>query len=171
MPIILLAFIVVPIIELYVIIKVGESIGVLWTVALLFADSILGGILMRSQGRAVWGRFTEALAAGRMPAREVLDGAFVIFGGAFLLTPGFISDIFGVLLLVPPTRAVIRNTVLRRFSARFAGAVQAQQFARARWGTPARPGGVRPGGPGGPGYDMEGTAREADPPALGRDAP
>lgn len=170
MPIILLAFIVVPIIELYVIIKVGQSIGVLWTVALLFADSILGGILMRSQGRVTWRRFTEAMGAGRMPAREVLDGALVIFGGAFLLTPGFISDIFGVLLLLPPTRAVIRNLVLRRFTARLTGAVRAQQFARARWGGGAD-GGRGSSGPGGPAYDVDGTAREADPPALGRDAP
>ncbi len=160
MPLLLLAFVVVPIIELYVIIKVGQSIGVLWTVALLFADSILGGILMRSQGRATWRRFSQALAAGRMPAREVLDGALVIFGGAFLLTPGFVSDIFGVALLAPPSRAVIRNVVLRRFTARMAGAVQAQRFARSRFG-------------GGPptDFDVDGTARDVDPPALGRDAP
>jgi UPF0716 protein FxsA len=162
MPLLLLAFIVVPIIELYVIIQVGQSIGVLWTVALLLADSILGGILMRSQGRLAWRRFTEALARGRMPAKEVLDGALVIFGGAFLLTPGFISDIFGLALLAPPSRAVIRKTVLRRFTSRFAGAVQAQQFARSRSG-------------GASGYradaDVDGTAREVDPPALGRDAP
>ncbi len=162
MPLLLLAFIVVPIIELYVIIKVGQSIGVLWTVALLFADSILGGILMRSQGRLAWRRFTEAMAAGRMPAKEVLDGALVIFGGAFLLTPGFISDIFGIALLAPPSRAIIRNTVLRRFTKRLTGAVAAQQFARSRFG-----------GAGGaaPDFDVDGTAREVDPPVLGRDAP
>jgi UPF0716 protein FxsA len=162
MPLLLLAFIVVPIIELYVIIKVGQSIGVLWTVALLFADSILGGLLMRSQGRLAWRRFTEALAVGRMPAKEVLDGALVIFGGAFLLTPGFISDIFGLALLAPPSRAVIRKTVLRRFTKRLAGAVQAQQFARSRFGG---------GAPGAADYDVDGTAREVDPPVIGRDTP
>src|SRR3954454_10287433 len=102
-------FIVVPLAELYVIIQVGHAIGLLPTIALLFADSVLGSILLRSQGRAVWRRFNEALAAGRMPHREVQDGVLVIFGGAFLITPGFITDIFGLLLLLPPTRSVIRR--------------------------------------------------------------
>ena len=106
-------FIIVPIAELAVIIQVGEAIGVWWTIALLVADSILGSMLMRAQGRAVWRRFNEALQSGRAPAREVADGVLVIFGGALLLTPGFITDIFGLLFLLPPTRAVIRRVFLR----------------------------------------------------------
>ena len=70
------------------------------------ADSIIGPLLMRTQGRSAWRRFNEALAAGRIPAREVVDGALVIFGGALLLTPGFVTDIFGAAFLLPPTRAV-----------------------------------------------------------------
>ena len=105
----LLLFIVVPIAELAVIIQVGEQIGVWWTIALLIADSILGSMLMRSQGRIAWRRFNEALQAGRPPAREVLDGVLVIFGGALLLTPGFITDILGLVLLIPPTRALVRR--------------------------------------------------------------
>src|ERR687884_523552 len=100
----ILLFIVVPIVELFVIIQVGEAIGVLPTIALLIADSVLGSMLMRSQGRAAWRRFNAALTEGRMPHREVLDGVLVIFGGALLLTPGFLSDILGLLLLLPPTR-------------------------------------------------------------------
>src|SRR4029453_237393 len=107
-PLVLL-FIVVPIVEIYVIIQVGEAIGALWTIALLVADSILGSVMMRSQGprrprrappqrgRAGGGGFNGAGAAGRVPAREVLDGVLVIFGGALLLTPGFVTDIFGLL--------------------------------------------------------------------------
>ena len=111
MPLLLvILFIVVPIAELAVIIQVGELIGVWWTIALLLADSVLGSWLMRSQGRAVWRRFNETLAAGRVPAREVVDGALVIFGGALLLTPGFITDILGLILLIPPTRALVRTT-------------------------------------------------------------
>ena len=106
-------FIIVPIAELAVIIQVGEAIGVWWTIALLVADSILGSMLMRAQGRAVWRRFNEALQSGRAPAREVADGVLVIFGGALLLTPGFITDIFGLLFLLPPTRAVIRRVFQR----------------------------------------------------------
>jgi UPF0716 protein FxsA len=98
-PLLILLFIVVPIAELYVIIQVGQEIGVLPTIAILIADSILGSMLLRSQGRGAWRRFNEALQEGRPPAREVLDGALIIFGGAFLLTPGFLTDVVGLFLL------------------------------------------------------------------------
>jgi UPF0716 protein FxsA len=139
-----LLFIAVPIVEIYVIIQVGQAIGALWTIALLVADSILGSILMRSQGRAAWRRFNEAIAVGRVPGREVVDGALVIFGGALLLTPGFVTDIFGAAFLLPPTRAVIRGLLVRRFVGRF---------------TVSRP--PRPRG-----YDVDGTASEVDPRTL-----
>jgi UPF0716 protein FxsA len=119
MPLLVLLFIVVPLVELYVIIQVGQEIGALPTIALLIADSILGAALWRAQGRAVWRRFNAALAERRPPGREVLDGVLIIFGGALLLTPGFISDVFGLLLLLPPTRAVVRKLLVRRFSSRF----------------------------------------------------
>src|SRR4051812_28253269 len=115
----ILVFIVVPIAELYVIFQVGEAIGALPTIAILIADSLIGSALLRSQGRGAWRRFNEALAAGRPPAREVLDGALVIFGGAFLITPGFITDIVGIVLLLPPTRALVRRVMVGYFSRRF----------------------------------------------------
>jgi UPF0716 protein FxsA len=115
MALLVLLFIVVPLVELYVIIQVGQAIGVWWTLALLVADSVAGSVLMRSQGRAAWRRFQAALAEGRMPGREVLDGVLVIFGGAFLLTPGFVTDVLGAILLVPPTRALVRRVLVRRF--------------------------------------------------------
>jgi UPF0716 protein FxsA len=146
-PLVLL-FIAVPIVEIYVIIQVGQAIGALWTIALLVADSILGAVLMRTQGRAAWRRFNEAVAGGRIPAREVLDGVLVIFGGALLLTPGFVTDIFGLTLLLPPTRAVIRRLLVRRFAGR---------FVVARPGSAARPG---------RGFDVDGTASEVDPRPL-----
>ena len=117
LPLVLL-FIVVPIAELAVVIQVGQAIGVWWTIALLIADSILGSILMRHQGRVAWRRFNEALQEGRVPAREVLDGALIMFGGALLLTPGFITDILGLLLLIPPTRAIVRKVLAARLSHR-----------------------------------------------------
>jgi UPF0716 protein FxsA len=113
-----LLFIVVPLVELYVIVQVGGAIGVLPTIALLLADSLLGAWLARSQGRAVWRRFQAALAAGRAPTREVLDGVFVIAGGALLLTPGFITDVFGALMLAPPSRALLRRLVQRNLRGR-----------------------------------------------------
>src|ERR671914_2820370 len=111
-------FIVVPLAELYVILQVGDAIGAVWTVLLLAADSVLGSLLLRSQGRTVWRRFNEALAAGRMPHREVQDGVLVIFGSAFLITPGFITDVVGLLMLLPPTRALIRRFAMRIISRR-----------------------------------------------------
>src|ERR687890_499820 len=121
MPFLLVAlFILVPIAELAIIIQVGQAIGVWWTIALLIADSILGSLLMRSQGRAAWRRFNEAIRAGRVPAREVADGVLVIFGGALLLTPGFLTDVVGLLFLLPPTRALIRRLFLREAMRRIA---------------------------------------------------
>jgi UPF0716 protein FxsA len=117
-------FIVVPLAELYVILKVGDAIGVLPTIALLALDSVLGSLLLRAQGRAVWRRFNEALSTGRMPHREVMDGVLVIFGGAFLITPGFLTDIVGLVLLVPPTRALVRRLLVRRLGRRVAVAGQ-----------------------------------------------
>jgi UPF0716 protein FxsA len=134
-------FIVVPLAELYVILKVGDAIGVLPTIALLAADSVLGSLLLRAQGRAVWRRFNEALAAGRMPHREVMDGVLVIFGGAFLITPGFLTDIVGLVLLVPPTRALVRRLLVRRLGRRVSVGVAGQP------------------------YDVDGTATEHDGPA------
>jgi UPF0716 protein FxsA len=154
MPFLLLLFIVVPIVEIYVIIQVGQAIGALWTIVLLIADSILGSMLMRSQGRAAWRRFQLALAEGRVPGREVIDGVLVIFGGAFLLTPGFCSDVFGLLFLLPPTRAVIRRLIIRRFGFGFFSVIPGMNVR----------GGAREPHPGG--ADVEGTATEIDPRRL-----
>jgi UPF0716 protein FxsA len=118
MALLLLLFIVVPIVEIYVIIQVGQAIGALWTILLLIADSLVGARLLKWQGRAAWRRFQEALAAGRMPHREILDGVMVVVGGTLLLTPGFITDVVGLLLLVPPTRAVVRRLVVRSLQRR-----------------------------------------------------
>ena len=119
--VVLVLFIIVPIAELAVIIQVGQEIGLWWTIALLLADSVLGSVLMRSQGRAAWRRFNQTVEAGRPPAREALDGALIIVGGALLLTPGFITDIGGLLLLLPPSRAVARRLLVHRFARRMVG--------------------------------------------------
>jgi UPF0716 protein FxsA len=117
----LLLLIIVPIAEIALIIQVGEWIGVWWTIALLLADAVLGSLLLRSQGRAVWRRFSEAVSEGRIPHREVVDGVLVIFGGALMLAPGFITDVFGALFLAPPTRALMRRLLVRRAALRIVG--------------------------------------------------
>jgi UPF0716 protein FxsA len=165
LPLLVLLFIVVPIVELFVIIQVGQAIGVLPTIALLIADSVLGSILMRSQGRAAWRRFNAALAEGRIPHREVLDGALVIFGGALLLTPGFVTDVLGIVLLLPPTRALVRGVVARRVLPRIVvsgiGGFGGSRGAGGPGGARRRPG----SGDDGDG-DVEGSATEIDPRQL-----
>jgi UPF0716 protein FxsA len=111
----IILFIVVPIAELYVIIQVGEAIGLWPTLALLLADALLGSFLLKHQGRGAWRRFNEALAQRRFPGKEVVDGLLIVVGGTLLLAPGFLTDIVGLLLLIPPTRAIVRK-VLRRFT-------------------------------------------------------
>lgn len=179
-----LIFIVLPIAELYVIIVVGQAIGIWPTLLLLLLDGILGATLARSQGRAAWRRFNVALAETRVPAKEVYDGAAVIFGGALLLSPGFITDLLGALLLLPPTRAALRRVLVR--GARMFGPARMafMVYDRVPRGGGSRPrSGSPPPGPGGTGagpspppsrrpsraYDVEGTAQEipTEEPALG----
>jgi UPF0716 protein FxsA len=154
MPLLLIvAFVLVPLAELYVILKVGDAIGILPTILLLVVDSLVGSMLLRSQGRSVWRRFNAALSEGRVPHREVFDGIAVVFGGAFLLTPGFLTDVVGLLLLLPPTRSLLRGYAARRLGRRF-GLTGVVGRARGRDGT------------------VEGTAREhRDPPPQGRIEP
>jgi UPF0716 protein FxsA len=160
-----LLFIVVPVLELYVIIQVGGAIGVIPTLAILIGDALLGSFLLRHQGRAAWVRFNRALAESRVPTREVFDGVLVIFGGALLLTPGFLTDIVGLVLLIPPTRALVRSGLGRVMKGRLAVSTRGASWGYSRMrsgrgdrgqaaGWPPPPsGGRRPG-------DIEGTAHE-----------
>lgn len=157
-PLLVLVFIVVPLAELYVIIEVGKAIGTVPTIAILVADSILGSLLLRSQGRGAWRRLNQALAARRPPAREALDGTLIVFGGAFLITPGFVTDVLGLILLIPPTRAVVRKALVARLSRRFVVTVAGGPLRRTR-GAPATRRDP---------YDVEGTAVEVDSPPLER---
>lgn len=119
MAILVALFIVVPIVELYVIIQIGSLIGVWPTIALLFADALLGSLLLRHQGRGAWRRFNAALAERRFPGREVADGLLIAIGGTLLLTPGFVTDIVGAIFLIPPTRAIIRRLMRGYVGRRF----------------------------------------------------
>jgi UPF0716 protein FxsA len=158
MPLLLIVlFIVVPIAELYVIVQVGQLIGVLPTLILLLADALLGSWLLKHQGRGAWRRFNEALAARRFPGREVVDGVLIVIGGTLLLTPGFITDIFGLFLLIPPTRAIARRLLKRLTIGRFA------VVSVGGPGPFTRPGGGPPNGAGSRpsrDYDFDATAEE-----------
>jgi UPF0716 protein FxsA len=112
------AFVLVPIIEIYVIIQVGRTIGAWWTILLLIADSIFGSWLIAHEGRRAWQALTTALSSGRMPAKELADGALILVGGTLMLSPGFVTDAFGIVLILPFTRPVARRVLTRIVSRR-----------------------------------------------------
>jgi UPF0716 protein FxsA len=165
MGILIVLFIVVPIAELYVIIQIGELIGLWPTLALLLADALLGSWLLRHQGRGAWRRFNEAIAQRRFPGKEVADGLLIAIGATLLLTPGFLTDIVGAIFLIPPTRALVRRLLRGWAGRRFvvmggpagaaygaaSGASRAYGYAR---GTDSAANGSRND------YDFEGTAEE-----------
>jgi UPF0716 protein FxsA len=103
------AFIGVPLVEIWVLIQVGQVIGPWWTILLLVLASLIGTFLIRSEGGKAWRALTEALQSGRMPARELADGALILIGGTLMLTPGFVTDAVGILLILPLTRPVARR--------------------------------------------------------------
>ena len=136
-----------PVAEVFVAIKVAGAIGVLATLLLLIASWPVGTWALRSRGRAAWRRLGEAVAARRPPGREVLDGALVLLGGMLMIVPGFITDAFGALLLLPPTRALMRRVLVRNLQSRIV--VRATAFTR----------GATP-------YDVDSTATDIDQPRL-----
>jgi UPF0716 protein FxsA len=148
-PILVLAFIVVPLAELAVIIAVGNVLGLLPTLLLLLGISLAGAWLAKREGLAAWRRFQLAVAEGRVPTVEVADGAMVLLAGALLLTPGFLTDVAGVLLLLPPTRASLRRLVPRLATRRWRrrggrvivdGTARDAGSTRVSWGNPEVPG-------------------------------
>lgn len=116
--VLVLLFLVVPFVELFVLLQVGQVIGVVPTVLILIVVSVVGGWLMKREGLGVWRRMNDQVRAGRVPGRELADAALILFGGALLLTPGFLTDFLGVALLLPPSRAVVRAELLRRMAKR-----------------------------------------------------
>src|SRR3954451_769865 len=124
-------FIVVPLVEIYVIIQVGQAIGAWWTILLLVLDSIFGSWLIRHEGGRAWRALREALDSGRMPAKELADGALILVGGTLMLAPGFVTDAFGILMILPLTRPLWRRLRTR---------VVAARLVMIDPGTPRRPG-------------------------------
>jgi UPF0716 protein FxsA len=133
MPLLLVVlFVVVPLLELVVIIQVGQVIGTPATIVLLVADSVLGAWLLRREGRKAWQQFRSALEEMRWPGDEVTQGALIIVGGTLLLTPGFVTDVVGFLLLLPPTRAAVSKVLRARLTPAPVQGYQAVRGKRAR---------------------------------------
>ncbi|CUR59292.1 FxsA cytoplasmic membrane protein [metagenome] len=111
------AFVLVPLAEIWAILQVGQLVGPWWTILLLVLDSMVGAWLIKREGGRAWRALREALQGGRMPARELADGALILIGGTLMLSPGFLLDAVGILLILPFTRPVARRlltTVVER---------------------------------------------------------
>ena len=102
-------FLIVPLLELYVIIQVGQWIGPLPTIGLLLLESAIGAWLIKREGVRAWRTLQGAIGTGQLPGRELADAALILVGGTLLLTPGFITDVFGFFLILPPTRPIARR--------------------------------------------------------------
>jgi UPF0716 protein FxsA len=129
MPLLFVLLLAVPLAELYVIVKISGEIGFFNTIGLLILVSIIGAWLLKREGLATWKRLNEQLQTGKIPTKEVTDGAMIMFGGALLLTPGFLTDIVGISFVLPPTRAMLKGVfrkmaggwALKRTPAGYAG--------------------------------------------------
>lgn len=136
-----LALLLVPIAEIYVLIQVGQVIGVWWTILLLIADSILGSWLLRREGGRAWTALRVALAEGRMPTKELADGILIVFGGALMISPGFVTDAFGIFAILPFTRPLGRRALARFIGHRLlAGTVDPATWSGNGPGNARRPG-------------------------------
>lgn len=145
-PLLAVAFIVVPLVEIWAILQVGQLVGPWWTIVLLVLDSMLGAWLIKREGGRAWIALREALQSGRMPAREIADGALILIGGTLMLSPGFVLDIAGIVLILPFTRPVARRLLTKVVERRL---VVAPTFGSPFGGPFGRPG----AGPGfGPGF-------------------
>ncbi|HET7689524.1 MAG TPA: FxsA family protein [Nocardioidaceae bacterium] len=105
-------------VEIYFLIQIGQVIGPWWTILLLVADGVLGSVLVRNEGRRAWAALNTAISSHRMPHKELADGALILIGGTLLLTPGFVTDAFGLFCVLPFTRPIARKLLARAISRR-----------------------------------------------------
>ena len=108
-----LLFVVMPLLEVYLIVQLGQAVGPWWTILLLIAAGVLGAWLMKREGGRAWRALNEALRAGRVPSRELADGTLILVGGTLLLTPGFVTDLVGLVCVLPFTRPAPRRLLTR----------------------------------------------------------
>lgn len=113
-PVFAVIFLLVPLIEIYILIQVGQVIGALWTVFFVVLTAVIGVQLLKSQGLSTLSRAQTKMNQGEMPALELMEGLALVVAGAFLLTPGFFTDAFGFLLLFPPTRSWLIKLVSKK---------------------------------------------------------
>lgn len=110
----LLLFLITPALELGLLIQVDKLIGFWPTIGIIIATGVLGSYLAKREGTATWKRLNQKLSEGGLPSKELLDGVIILVAGALLVTPGVLTDVFGFMGLLPPTRALIRKVVTKR---------------------------------------------------------
>lgn len=118
------AFVMVPFLEMLLLIWMGNTIGLWWTLGVVVATGTVGAALVKRQGVAVWNAARDRFRSGSLPARELAHGAMILVSGAFLLTPGVLTDLTGFALLVPAVRERIRVWLSRRYAGRFGGPIE-----------------------------------------------
>jgi len=111
MPWLFILFVVVPAVEIYLLIQLGQLIGGLQTLGIVLATGLLGSYLAKSQGLAVWNKLSTKLGSGQMPGTELVDGAIILISGTLLITPGVLTDVVGLLGLLPFTRGLFRSVL------------------------------------------------------------
>lgn len=118
-PLFFVLFLLIPIIEIFFLIKVGEVIGAIPTIILVVLTAVIGAGLLRQQGLSTLARFQQNLSTGKLPAQEMVEGILLAVGGALLMTPGFVTDTMGFLCLVPFSRQWIAKAIMKRSTAKF----------------------------------------------------
>ena len=157
-PVLAATFVLVPLVEIWAILQVGQLVGPWWTIVLLVLDSLIGAWLIKREGGRAWQALRAALQSGRMPARELADGALILIGGTLMLSPGFVLDLVGILLILPFTRPVARRLLTSVVERRL---VVVPPFGPGRGpGTGFGPGNANRPGPGGDGPVVRGDVVE-----------
>lgn len=159
----LLLFLLTPAVELALLIQVDKLIGFGPTIGLIIATGIAGSYLARREGLNTWQRLNERLQSGDLPGKELVDGVIILVAGALLVTPGVFTDIVGFIGLLPPTRALVRKALMRRFQSKMERGSMQVQFGIFGGSAPG-PNGSGPQAPSSPDQDdtdggWEGTGR------------
>jgi UPF0716 protein FxsA len=123
-------FVIIPIVEIYVIIQVGQAIGAVPTLLLLIVESLIGAWLVKREGRRAWKALRDTMHTGELPGVQLADAALILIGGTLLLTPGFVTDIFGFFFVLPFTRPIARRFLLWQAARRISLRAQSGYYDR-----------------------------------------
>ena len=127
------AFLIIPLVEIWILIQVAASTGLLNTIGLLIVLSVIGAWLVKREGLSVFRKAQNELVQGQLPERQILDGLLILFGGALMLTPGFFTDFIGFCQLFPPSRILFRTILIKRMSSRISNQHSYIRNSRVQW--------------------------------------